>query len=212
MHNMVQLINPNDVDPALIKIDQFLLSSQPAVFFQQYISKPLTDYMFFSYSMFFVYPMLLPAILYFRGNYSAFRKTLVSIIIAFYVGYIGYVIFPAVGPKYTLQYLFHTDLNGGMITNKLAFILDYNISAYTRRDCFPSLHNGITMLTLLFAFKYQCWFFYVLLPLATSLFISTLYLRYHYFIDMVAGYFLASLLFYLVPKIENYWSNKMLMQ
>ncbi|HAM99733.1 MAG TPA: hypothetical protein DCQ26_14095 [Marinilabiliales bacterium] len=208
MHDMVHLVNPNDVDPYLIKIDQFLLGTQPAVFFQDYISKPLTDYMFFSYSMFFVYPMLLPAILYFKGNYNGFRKTLVSIIIAFYAGYIGYVIFPAVGPKYTLTHLFHSHLDGGMITNKISYIIDYSISAHTRRDCFPSLHNGITLLTLLFAFKYLRWFFYILLPLAISLFIATLYLRYHYFIDMVAGFVLAFAMFYFGPKIEFFWSNK----
>lgn len=208
MHNMVHLINPSDVDDKLIKIDQWILGFQPSVLLQEIISKPLTDYMYFSYSMFFVYPMLLPAILYFRGNYPAFRKTLVSVILTFYVGYIGYVIFPAVGPKYTLTEFFHTHLDGGIITDKIAYVIDYSISAHTRRDCFPSLHNGITMLTLLFAFKYQRWFFYILLPLAISLFFSTLYLRYHYFIDMIAGYILAIFMFYIGPKIESYWSSK----
>lgn len=209
MHNMVHLINPNDVDDTLIKIDDWLLGFQPSVALQAFISKPMTDYMFFSYSMFFVYPMLLPAILYFRGNYDAFRKTLVSIILAFYAGYIGYIIFPAVGPKYTLTEFFHTHLDGGIIADKIAFVVDYSISHHTRRDCFPSLHNGITMLTLLFAYKYQRWFFYVLLPLALSLFISTLYLRYHYFIDMIAGYALAVIMLYVGPKIESFWSTKM---
>jgi membrane-associated phospholipid phosphatase len=209
MHNMVHLINPNDVDDTLIKIDDWLLGFQPSVALQAFISKPMTDYMFFSYSMFFVYPMLLPAILYFRGNYAAFRKTLVSIILAFYAGYIGYIIFPAVGPKYTLTEFFHTHLDGGIIADKIAFVVDYSISHHTRRDCFPSLHNGITMLTLLFAFKYQRWFFYVLLPLALSLFLSTLYLRYHYFIDMIAGYALALFMLYVGPKIESFWSKKM---
>lgn len=207
MHNMVHLINPNDVDPALIKIDAWLLGVQPAVWFQQYISTPLTDYMSFSYSMFFVYPMLLPALLYFKGDYTAFRKTLVATILTFYIGYALYVVFPAVGPRHTLTHLFHTSLDGGSITDKVAYIVDYKISGYTRRDCFPSLHNGVTMLTLLFAFKYLRWFFYILLPLAISLFISTLYLRYHYFIDMVAGYALAGLVFYYGPKLEEAWSK-----
>lgn len=210
MHDMVHLVNPNDVDTQLISIDEYLLGTHPSVFFQEYISKPLTDYMFFSYSMFFVYPMLLPAILYFKGDYNEFRKTLVTIIITFYAGYIGYVIFPAVGPKYTLTHLFHSHLDGGIITDKISYIIDYSISAHTRRDCFPSLHNGITMVTLLFAFKYLRWFFYILLPLAISLFVATLYLRYHYFIDMLAGYFLAIIMFYFGPKIETFWTSKRL--
>jgi membrane-associated phospholipid phosphatase len=208
MHDMVHFVNPNDVDNDLIRIDDYLFGTQPSLALQAYISKPLTDYMSFSYSMFFVYPMLLPALLYFKGDYENFRKALVSIIITFYIGYIGYIIFPAVGPKYTLSHLYHTHLGGGMITDKVNYLIDFSISAHTRRDCFPSLHNAVTLLTLLFAYKYLRWFFYILLPLALSLFFSTIYLRQHYFIDVVAGYALALFMFYYGPKIETFWSNK----
>jgi hypothetical protein len=46
--------------------------------------------------------------------------------------------------------------------------------------------------------------FLVLQIKLTWLFNSTLNLLNHYFIDMVTGYLLAALLFYLVSKIENY--------
>ncbi|MBI9066295.1 MAG: phosphatase PAP2 family protein [Salinivirgaceae bacterium] len=209
MHNMVHLINPNDIDPLLIKIDEFLLGVQPGIWLEQFISKPMTDYMYFSYSMFFIYPMLLPAILYFKGDYKNFRTVLAGTILTFYVGYIGYVIFPAVGPKFTLSHLFSVHLDGGIITDKISHIINYEISEYTRRDCFPSLHNGVTMLTLLFSFKYLRWFFYIVLPFAISLFIATLYLRYHYFIDMLAGYVLALSMFLFAPKLESAWNKLM---
>lgn len=208
MHDMVHFVNPHDIDNRLIKIDEFLFGNQPSIMLQPWISKPLTDFMSFSYSMFFVYPMLLPAILYFKGDYENFRKTLVSVIITFYIGYIGYIIFPAVGPKYTLSQLYQTHLEGGIITDKVNYLIEYSISAHTRRDCFPSLHNAVTLLTLLFAFKYLRWFFYLLLPLALSLFFSTIYLRQHYVIDAFAGYVLALFMFYVGPRIETAWQQK----
>jgi len=208
MHDMVHLVNPNDVDNKLIVLDDYILGFQPAIYLEQFISPELTDFMYFSYSSFLFYILLFTMYLYVRKNYHAFRETLVSVILTFYIGYIGYVVFPAVGPKFTMAHLFETSLSGSFITDRLSFLMDYEISEYTRRDCFPSLHNGVIFLILLFAFKYQKTYALIFLPFAIALFISTLYLRYHYFIDMIAGFILATAMFYLGPIINNYWERK----
>ena len=208
MHDMVHLVNPNDVDNKLIVLDDYILGFQPAIYLEKFISPELTDFMYFSYSSFLFYILLFTMYLYVRKNYHAFRETLVSVILTFYIGYIGYVIFPAVGPKFTMAHLFETSLSGSFITDRLSFLMDYEISEYTRRDCFPSLHNGVIFLILLFAFKHQKTYALIFLPFAIALFISTLYLRYHYFIDMIAGFILATAMFYLGPIINNYWERK----
>ena len=208
MHDMVHLVNPNDVDNKLIVLDDYILGFQPAIYLEQFISPELTDFMYFSYSSFLFYILLFTMYLYVRKNYHAFRETLVSVILTFYIGYIGYVFFPAVGPKFTMAHLFETSLSGSFITDRLSFLMDYEISEYTRRDCFPSLHNGVIFLILLFAFKHQKTYAFIFLPFAIALFISTLYLRYHYFIDMIAGFILATAMFYLGPIINNYWERK----
>tara|TARA_B100000925_G_scaffold78414_1_gene55418 strand:+ start:431 stop:1375 length:945 start_codon:yes stop_codon:yes gene_type:complete len=208
MHDMVHLVNPNDVDNKLIVLDDYILGFQPAIYLEKFISPGLTDFMYFSYSSFLFYILLFTMYLYVRKNYHAFRETLVSVILTFYIGYVGYVIFPAVGPKFTMAHLFETSLSGSYITDRLSFLMDYEISEYTRRDCFPSLHNGVIFLILLFAFKHQKTYAFIFLPFAIALFISTLYLRYHYFIDMIAGFILATAMFYLGPIINNYWERK----
>tara|TARA_B100002019_G_scaffold113612_1_gene97778 strand:- start:622 stop:1566 length:945 start_codon:yes stop_codon:yes gene_type:complete len=208
MHDMVHLVNPNDVDNKLIVLDDYILGFQPAIYLEKFISPGLTDFMYFSYSSFLFYILLFTMYLYVRKNYHAFRETLVSVILTFYIGYIGYVFFPAVGPKFTMAHLFETSLSGSFITDRLSFLMDYEISEYTRRDCFPSLHNGVIFLILLFAFKHQKTYAFIFLPFAIALFISTLYLRYHYFIDMIAGFILATAMFYLGPIINNYWERK----
>ena len=208
MHDMVHLVNPNDVDNKLIILDDYILGFQPAIYLEQFISPELTDLMYFSYSSFLVYILAFTMYLYVSKNYYAFRETLVSVILTFYIGYIGYVFFPAVGPKFTMAHLFETSLSGSFITDRLSFLMDYEISEYTRRDCFPSLHNGVIFLILLFAFKHQKTYAFIFLPFAISLFISTLYLRYHYFIDMIAGFILATVMFYLGPILNNYWERK----
>ena len=155
MHDMVHLVNPNDVDAILIAWDDFILGTQPALYLEQFITPNLTDFMYFSYSLFLIYVILFPLVLYLKNDKTTFRETTVSVILTFYIGYIGYVIFPAVGPKFTLSHLFETTLTGSSISDRISFLMDYNISAYTRRDCFPSLHNGVIFLILLFTFKYK---------------------------------------------------------
>ena len=208
MHDMVHLVNPNDVDATLITWDEYLLGFQPAIYLEQFITPDLTDFMYFSYSSFLIYILLFTMYLYVRKKNVAFRETLVSVILTFYIGYVGYVIFPAVGPKFTMSHLFETSLSGSYITDRLSFLMNYEISEYTRRDCFPSLHNGVIFLILLFAFKHEKIYAYLFLPFAIALFISTLYLRYHYFVDMIAGFLLAIIIFYLGPVMNNHWEKK----
>ena len=146
--------------------------------------------------------------LYVKKKKVAFRQTLVSIILTFYIGYVGYVVFPAVGPKFTMSHLFETSLSGTFISDRLSFLMNYEISEYTRRDCFPSLHNGVILLILLFAFKHEKIYAFMFFPFAIALFFSTLYLRYHYFVDMIAGFLLAIIIFYLGPIINDHWEKK----
>lgn len=208
MHDMVHLVNPNDVDTDLIAWDEYLLGFQPAIYLESFITPAFTDFMYFSYSSFLLYILLFTMYLYIKKMKAAFRETLVSVILTFYIGYIGYVIFPAVGPKFTMAHLFDTSLSGTFITDRLSFIMNYEISEYTRRDCFPSLHNGIIMLILLFAFKHEKVYGFLFLPFALALFFSTLYLRYHYFVDMIAGFLLAVIMFYSGPILNQWWEKK----
>ena len=157
MHDMVHLVNPNDVDASLIAWDDYLLGFQPAIYLEPFITPELTDFMYFSYSSFLIYILLFTMYLYVKKKKAAFRETLVSVILTFYIGYVGYVVFPAVGPKFTMSHLFETSLSGTFISDRLSFLMNYEISEYTRRDCFPSLHNGVILLILLFALpcRYQ---------------------------------------------------------
>ena len=207
MHDMVHLVNPNDIDLRLMAWDKYLLGFHPAIYLEQFITPDLTDFMYASYSAFLIYILVFSMYLYTNHKHEAFRETLVSIILTFYIGYIGYVLFPAVGPKFTMSQMFETSLSGTQISDRLSFLINYEISEYTRRDCFPSLHNGIIFLILLFAYKYNKIYAIIFLPFAISLFISTLYLRYHYFVDMIAGFILASIIFYFGPILNKFWED-----
>ena len=136
MHDMVHLVNPNDIDLRLMAWDKYLLGFHPAIYLEQFITPDLTDFMYASYSAFLIYILVFSMYLYTNHKHEAFRETLVSIILTFYIGYIGYVLFPAVGPKFTMSHMFETSLSGTQISDRLSFLINYEISEYTRRDVF----------------------------------------------------------------------------
>ena len=43
MHDMVHLVNPNDVDASLIAWDEYILGTQPALYLEQFITPILTE-------------------------------------------------------------------------------------------------------------------------------------------------------------------------
>ena len=55
MHDMVHLVNPNDVDNKLIVLDDYILGFQPAIYLEQFISPELTDFIFFLQLIFVLY-------------------------------------------------------------------------------------------------------------------------------------------------------------
>jgi membrane-associated phospholipid phosphatase len=65
--------------------------------------------------------------------------------------------------------------------------------ARIQRDVFPSLHVGISFVVWLYAWRNSQRLGWILSPLVLSLWVSTIYLRYHYLVDVVAGLILAPL-------------------
>jgi membrane-associated phospholipid phosphatase len=202
LHSLIDFLNSNDYDQALIKVDQLIFGIQPSVWLEKFIWTPLTDFLSICYSLFYFYPLPLAVILYLRkGKYRDFRNYAISIILCFYLGFLGYILVPALGPRFTLQY--EQELKGSFFSENLRCMLDQ--MELTKRDVFPSLHNALTLLVLLFAFKYEKKIFYPFLPLALGLFLSTIYLRYHYGIDVICGWILGLICFRLGADLNRWW-------
>jgi len=204
LHHLIDFLNPKDYDQTLIRIDQLIFGVQPSVWMERLLWSPLTDFLTVCYSFFYFYPIPLAVVLYLRkSRIDDFRNYASSIILCFYLGFLGYMLVPAVGPRFTLQYT--QELKGSSFSENLRSTLNHMES--TKKDVFPSLHNAITLLALLFAFKYEKRIFCVFLPIALGLFLSTVYLRYHYAIDVVCGWALGLICFRLGADLNRWWKT-----
>ncbi|MGB8658510.1 MAG: phosphatase PAP2 family protein [Candidatus Zixiibacteriota bacterium] len=205
LHDTVHFVNPHDVHNILIRADAFLFGVQPCVWAEKFIHPYLTTIFSFCYAMYLAFAPIVALVLYLQKRYKEFRYTLVSVIFCFYLGYFGYILFPAAPPRYTLLPQFTRSLHGPLLDASMKLI---NVFPSTSRCAFPSLHSAITVLSLLFAFKYLRWFFWTLLPFGVGLLLATIYLRHHYVVDLLAGFVLCGISFWLGPKTEDFWSSK----
>lgn len=207
LHDTVHFANSHDIHNSLIAIDQWLFGVQPCVWAQQFINPTLTDIFSFCYIVFFLFAPIVAAVLYIRKRKAEFRTTLVTVILCFYCGYFLYVLFPAAPPRIVLKPFFTVTFEGAPIHNIESAIL--GILPNDSRCAFPSLHAAVTLLSLMFAWKYTRPTFWIILPFCLGLFLSTVYLRHHYVIDLIAGWALGVCAYYMIPRFDRWWRAQM---
>jgi membrane-associated phospholipid phosphatase len=193
-------------DDVLIRIDYALFGVHPTVWLERVINPLFTALLQFAYISYYFIPVSLGVVLIAKGKHDEFEEALFGIVLCFYLSYIGYLLVPAVGPRFTLEHLQTTDLQAGPFIQKIQSTL--NGFEHNKTDAFPSGHTAIALTTLYYAWKKkEKALGAVLVPVALGLIISTVYLRYHYVIDVLAGIALTVLTVYLAPKMNTWFSR-----
>lgn len=199
---IVHYINPRDIDPLLIKLDYLLFGGHPTVMLESIMTPLLTDILQAAYSSYYFLPIALGIALKMKGDDKAFDLSLFLLMLCFYLSYIGYMLMPAIGPRFTIDHLQHSALEGLFITAPLQDLL--NRLEGVKRDAFPSGHTAITLLVVYLAWRFEKRLFVVFLPVAGALIFSTVYCRYHYVVDVIAGLALTLIAVVLGEKYYGY--------
>jgi membrane-associated phospholipid phosphatase len=199
------LLVTHDADAELIAWDQRLFGMQASVALQPWVNPTLTAWMEFAYVFHVINAPLVACFVYLRRPSERFREMMTGVVVVTFLGLIGYLLVPAIGPMYTLRDQYTVPLTVPLdIVNRQMEFMDF---ARIRRDVFPSLHVGISFVVWLYAFRNSRKLFWILSPLVLSLFVSTIYLRYHYLVDVVAGLILAPLSVLLSNWLFKRWSE-----
>jgi hypothetical protein len=170
-------------DPELYAADTALFGETPAVAFQAWTTPALTDLLSACYLSYHVYlTIALFHALCMPAEYV--RRFAPYLFAGFAVGLPGYLLVPALGPAKAFPHLFTEPLTGGVLTQLNAHIVANGSSVY---DVFPSLHVLETFCLLGHDWRYLRGRFWIMSPLVAGLVVSTIYLRYHYAIDLIAG-------------------------
>ena len=188
-----------DADQWLANLDYSLWGVHPTVWLERLQSPALTEFLQIVYTL-FVPVVLLIAILFWRQRrYADFQYYAFLIALGFLVSYIGYLMVPARGPRFLLTHLQHVPLRGLWLFPTMQAALDRLESAHY--DCFPSGHTELTMLAWWSARKVTNPLFWLYFAYTLSIIFATVYLRYHYTIDLLAGAVVAASLIVATPAI-----------
>jgi membrane-associated phospholipid phosphatase len=185
--NTWSLAAPADKDAMLLRWDLRLFGQTPSVPMEAWIRPWLTEMLVTAYFLHLVLPPVM-GLIWYRRDLLVFRQFLLSVLVAGIIGTQGYALVPAIGPGFAFPSLYHHRLTGTAYDN-ITGLLD---TARAMRDVFPSLHVGISAIVLWYAWRRGRALFFVMLPLVLANWLSTLYLRYHYLVDVIAGWLTAA--------------------
>jgi len=185
-------------DAMLVQSESAWLGIQINLAIQSWEPPALTDILMLAYVFFFYYLIAGPAYYCIR-DLPRFRQCFAGLFTLYGLGFIGYTFFPAGGPHRFLT--FDHPLAGGWLTHSAKPVLDY----YSNRvDAFPSIHVAVSIYLLVFDWWYRRRRFWWMLVPCIALWISTVYLRYHYCVDVIAGIAIAAIGLVVAANYERY--------
>ena len=219
LYFMIQPIRIFDHDEMFILIDRWIFGTDPTHLLWKISNPVLTELLQIVYGTFYLLPILLGLFLLRKKRYVAMDFAVFVLVYGFYLSYLGYFIWPGIGPRFTLHNFetINQDLPGLFLTNFLREIVNsgesipagtLNPAEVVQRDIFPSGHTMMTLIVMYLSFRLKSRSRFFFIPVGTLLIFSTVYLWYHYVIDLIGG--LAFMIFAMWSGkiIFNWWRRK----
>ena len=204
--DIIPFIRKHYYDDVLIRIDYMFFATYPTVWLERFNNAFLTSLFQVAYISYYCIPIALGISLFIKDKKDEFEIAVFAVLLCFYLSYIGYILFPAVGPRFTLNHKQTMDLQAGPMTLWIQQTLD--TLEHNKTDAFPSGHTAVALVSFYYAWAYgEKMLFRILVPTVSALVISTVYLRYHCVIDVVAGIMLAVLTILISPRIYRLFAG-----
>jgi len=218
LYGMIAPIRGIIYDDVLILIDRYIFRFDPTVELYKIANPFLTELLQISYGTYFFLPILLGLDFIRQKKSEDFNNMTFLIVYGFALSFIGYILVPAIGPRFTLHNfeMNNVEMPGLFITNLLREIVNsgesiphgtINPALIVQRDVFPSGHTQMTLMVMFLSVKFKSklkWFFIID---GTLLIFATVYLRYHYVTDLIGGLFFMAFTLWSGKYIYRWWMN-----
>ena len=196
---IVSALKLNAADGTLARWDLAMWKVDPVFWLSSAPNRFLVEFFQAIYSMFLPGILLLGIILWLRRPREEFRYGTFIIAATFLVSYLGYVLMPARGPRLMAYASQYAPLQG--LWTFQFFQNGLNMLEGVQYDCFPSGHVAVVLVGCYLARRVSAPVFYVFSTFAVCITFSTIYLRYHYVVDVIAGMLLVIIVIAFSPAI-----------
>jgi hypothetical protein len=196
LRDLLPVLRVDTVDGALMRLDVTLFGVEPTLWLERFNTRGVVEYFSFFYLSYFWIAIGMAVITYgFLRPSRATTEFTIGTALVYCVGQIGYVAVPGYGPIHALANQFHAPLDGGFFWGAVSATVS---TAGAGKDVFPSLHTAVPLWFALHGLRRACEDARWRLPAAALAFFSlniiasTLVLRWHYGVDILAGVALAA--------------------
>ena len=165
-----------------------LFGGQPSLYLSERLSVvAVSEYLHFCYLAYLVLIPGVAAYWYLTKRRAAFHELMLLLAIVMFGSYFVFILWPVDSPFYRF------DLLGPPLAGHVFFDLVHFVSSRggARGGAFPSAHAAGAMVLWLVAFRYQRRLAILLTPVIAGLIVATVYGRFHYALDTIAGVGLA---------------------
>ena len=168
--------------------EERLFWGQPSIYMSKQLSVvALSEYLHFCYVAYIVIVPGVAAYWYLTKQRAAFHELMLLLAIVMFGSYLVFILWPVDSPFYRFDRL------GPPLAGHVFFDLVHFVSSRggARGGAFPSAHASGAAVLWLVAFRYQRRLAILLTPVITGLLVATVYGRFHYVLDTIAGVGLA---------------------
>ncbi|MCC6556482.1 MAG: phosphatase PAP2 family protein [Polyangiaceae bacterium] len=195
LRDLLPIIRPDSVDGALLDIDVAVFGVEPSLWLERWNRAPIVEWFSFFYLGYF--PLIggyaLAVLWILRPGRHTAEFALGSVVV-YCGGQLGYLLVPAFGPIRHLAPEFAGPVQGGYFWG----LIEGAVASFgAMKDVFPSVHTAASVWLTIFAYRQAArdrrWRWPARLTgfTAANIVVSTVLLRWHYAIDVVAGLGLA---------------------
>jgi hypothetical protein len=208
--DLLPLVRPISLDSELHALDLTLFGVEPAMALDRIVNPLTTEWFaFFYYGYFFLLALHVIPLLLFARQPRIVGEFSLGMLLIFCVGHLLYMVVPGFGPYRAMATHFTRAFPHGLW---LDTVMTTVAEGGAQKDIFPSLHTAAPMFIALFSFRnrHLLPFKYTWAPvvfMALNIIAATMFLRWHYVIDVVAGLVL-SVVAWLVAVHVTTWETR----
>jgi membrane-associated phospholipid phosphatase len=193
-------------DQTILNFELWVFGSVPAIWLaKSFDSVFLLELLMMGYFSYFFLGFALGAPLYFQKNKTPFHQYAFALTTTYLLCYAFYIFFPSSGPCWFLPEADVFELKGLFFTNMVHSVHQKAVSS----AAFPSAHVTTSFVVLFYAFRFQRLIFWIIIPFVPLLTIGTVYGRFHFAVDAIAGIVAAILITGLTFTVwDRVWGRK----
>jgi PAP2 superfamily len=194
LKHVLPLVNTTTLDQKLYDLDLSLFHFEPAMAWDRYVNPATTEWFaFFYFGYFLLMAVHVVPLLFFGRKKQIVGEFTFSILLMFSIGHSLYMVVPGYGPYRAMADAFQHPLPHGLWHD---LVMDAVHASGALMDIFPSLHTGAPTVLALFSYRNRKEMPYrYTWPIVTfctvNIIIATMFLRWHYLIDVIAGFSIA---------------------